>query len=516
MLSLRVAVSYPDGEDSARIMEFEVKSFKIRAGAVVTTAGLVLMGAGAATAQANNNNGDSPRGDRPPCVSYERGDVWQQTKPEGDGWRNVRGESRVVPAVEEVEGQAFVAAVPGSPAIPQVEHTDYKYERDIEGDLVTSPWLLEMPAQGDGYPWVQKEITQEVNDPPSTAPISLIGGVLTVNHTIPTQVGIQLRMYLFDKDLQVSTGYIAESMNGTITYSGSDFPAGPWGDFQVVTGHAYEVKIAKLGYTWTLPVTATSGQHTEYQYERPTKIHEVKWQTEEPDGLGWVQTASNVVIDHAAVPEVLAVAEIPFIAHVEGVDAYTEYRWTRRAKDCSTDGHDYTTIVLKLCHKTGSTYAVKTITLRTVRDARSITGHAADIGDIIPAFEFGRNADDRDWGHGDRDAALFVGGDRNGDRGRGDHDGYTYLGLNLDTVANRTLLANDCKVPVVAPTVTPAAPVIELAPVVVLPAEAVLPAGASAGQVDTNGQVVAGGLAGFAAFLMLGAGSVLRRRRCEV
>ncbi len=42
-----------------------------------------------------------------------------------------------------------------------------------------------------------------------------------------------------------------------------------------------------------------------------------------------------------------------------------------------------------------------------------------------------------------------------------------------------------------------------------------LPAGASAGQVDTGGQLVAGGLAAFAGFLMLVAGFVLRRRHGE-
>jgi hypothetical protein len=59
------------------------------------------------------------------------------------------------------------------------------------------------------------------------------------------------------------------------------------------------------------------------------------------------------------------------------------------------------------------------------------------------------------------------------------------------------------------------APVIEM-PVEVMPEEAVLPMGAAAGAADTSGQVAAGGLAGMAAFLMLGAGTVLRRRRGEV
>jgi uncharacterized protein (TIGR03382 family) len=58
----------------------------------------------------------------------------------------------------------------------------------------------------------------------------------------------------------------------------------------------------------------------------------------------------------------------------------------------------------------------------------------------------------------------------------------------------------------VAPAVTP---------VVVSPAEAAvnpLPAAAAAGQANSDGQLVAGGLTGTAAFLALGAGFVLRRR----
>jgi hypothetical protein len=61
----------------------------------------------------------------------------------------------------------------------------------------------------------------------------------------------------------------------------------------------------------------------------------------------------------------------------------------------------------------------------------------------------------------------------------------------------------------VAPAVTP---------VVVSPAEAAvnpLPSAAAAGQAETDGQLVAGGLAGTAAFLALGAGFVLRRRHSD-
>jgi len=69
---------------------------------------------------------------------------------------------------------------------------------------------------------------------------------------------------------------------------------------------------------------------------------------------------------------------------------------------------------------------------------------------------------------------------------------------------------------VVPPVVVP--PVVVAPAVVVSPAEAVvnpLPVAAAAGEADTSGQLAAGGLAGMAAFLMLGAGSVLRRRRGE-
>jgi hypothetical protein len=43
-----------------------------------------------------------------------------------------------------------------------------------------------------------------------------------------------------------------------------------------------------------------------------------------------------------------------------------------------------------------------------------------------------------------------------------------------------------------------------------------LPTAAAAGEANTSGQIVAGGLAALLASLMLGAGSVLRRRRGEV
>jgi hypothetical protein len=55
--------------------------------------------------------------------------------------------------------------------------------------------------------------------------------------------------------------------------------------------------------------------------------------------------------------------------------------------------------------------------------------------------------------------------------------------------------------------------------VVVSPAEAAvnpLPTAAAAGQANTDGQLTAGGAAGLAAFLTLGAGFVLRRRHGEV
>jgi hypothetical protein len=72
--------------------------------------------------------------------------------------------------------------------------------------------------------------------------------------------------------------------------------------------------------------------------------------------------------------------------------------------------------------------------------------------------------------------------------------------------------------PVVAKMVV-AAPVVAAPAVVVSPAEAAvnpLPTAAAAGQANTDGQLTAGGAAGLAAFLTLGAGFVLRRRHGEV
>jgi len=71
--------------------------------------------------------------------------------------------------------------------------------------------------------------------------------------------------------------------------------------------------------------------------------------------------------------------------------------------------------------------------------------------------------------------------------------------------------------PVVVPPAKAAVPA--AAPVVVPPAQAAvnpLPTAASAGQADTSGQVTAGVFAGFAGFLALGAGFVLRRRHGDV
>lgn len=101
--------------------------------------------------------------------------------------------------------------------------------------------------------------------------------------------------------------------------------------------------------------------------------------------------------------------------------------------------------------------------------------------------------------------------------------------VSTQNVTTRATTPEEC--PAVAPAVTPpvvAPPVVVspakavvpvVAPVVVSPAEAAvnpLPTAASAGQADTSGQVTAGGFAGFAAFLALGAGFVLRRRRGDV
>jgi hypothetical protein len=62
-------------------------------------------------------------------------------------------------------------------------------------------------------------------------------------------------------------------------------------------------------------------------------------------------------------------------------------------------------------------------------------------------------------------------------------------------------------------------PPAEETPVIVLGVEEAanpLPVAADAGQADTNGQLVAGGLTGFAAFLMSGTGLVLRLCRGHV
>jgi hypothetical protein len=63
------------------------------------------------------------------------------------------------------------------------------------------------------------------------------------------------------------------------------------------------------------------------------------------------------------------------------------------------------------------------------------------------------------------------------------------------------------------------APAVVTPAVVVSPAEAAvnpLPTAAAAGQANTDGQLTAGGAAGFAAVFALGAGFVLRRRQSEI
>lgn len=82
-------------------------------------------------------------------------------------------------------------------------------------------------------------------------------------------------------------------------------------------------------------------------------------------------------------------------------------------------------------------------------------------------------------------------------------------------VTTRATTPEECvETPTVAGVVEEAPPVV--AGVVEEAAVNPLPVAAAAGQADTSGQLAAGGFAAFAAFLMLGAGFVLRRRHGEV
>ncbi len=539
-----------------------MKPFRVRAGAVVTAAGLLVMGAGAGTARANGNTiAESLTGDRAPCVSHARGDIWQQSKPEGDGWSAVDGQTRLIPAVAEIPGQAFVPAVVAVPAVPQVEHREYRYVRAVPGPTEVSGWVLEgvKPHRGDGDRWTLKRL-RVVDDSPSTDLISLAGGVLSVVYSNPEFTGSTLTMSLSDPEGKVTTGYIAISTSGAFAYSGSSFPQGPGYQLALMDGHIYNVVIATAAGTViaNVPVTASSGHHKEYQYERSTTLLQMSgWLTAMPEGDGWAQTESRLVVDKAAVPEVSAVAAIPFIKHVPAADAHPVFHWTRDKEDCSSGWVADPRLMVTLCHKTFATYAVETITLRSIEDAQSIGGHSADTEDIIPAFEFVQKQ------AGFLDIAptnfLFVNGAVGGD-GPVASKGYTYLGKNLNP-GTLALLANGCQAsslvpghlatvvpgplatatppavgrptpPTVVPpavgrptppTVVPPAWVAGQAPVrasagtgvrpVALSTEAVVNEMATpAAHPDTRGQLI-GGLAGFAAFLFMGFGLVLRRHR---
>ena len=178
-----------------------------------------------------------------------------------------------------------------------------------------------------------------------------------------------------------------------------------------------------------------------------------------------------------------------------------------------------------LCHRTGSAeggnthigYSIITVDIASVANSKDVRGHDSHDqigngpgGDIIPSYTYKE---------------------------------FTYPGKNL-VGSGAAFLANGCKQPYVPPTVTattiapvtvggvgagapPAAkpPTAANPPVTVkgvgavAPTEATanpLPMGASAGAADTGGQLVAGGFAAFAGFLMLVAGFVLRRRHGEV
>jgi len=85
-----------------------------------------------------------------------------------------------------------------------------------------------------------------------------------------------------------------------------------------------------------------------------------------------------------------------------------------------------------------------------------------------------------------------------------------------DDVTTWAATVEECEVEVLG--VNAVAPV-TVAPVTVAPVEVAanpLPTAAAAGQANTSGQLFAGGLAAFAAFLALGTGFVLRRRQDEV
>ena len=173
-----------------------------------------------------------------------------------------------------------------------------------------------------------------------------------------------------------------------------------------------------------------------------------------------------------------------------------------------------------LCHRTGSAeggnthdgYSIITVDIASVANTKDVRGHDSHGqigngpgGDIIPSFTY---------------------------------PSFTYPGKNLGS-GGAAFLENRCRETDAPPTTvlpTTVLPTTDTttttttvegvegvggvggvgAAVALAGGEAnPLPAAASAGQVDTRGQLVAGGFAVFAGFLMLVAGFVLRRRHGE-
>jgi|GEM_PF-3318992 len=205
-------------------------------------------------------------------------------------------------------------------------------------------------------------------------------------------------------------------------------------------------------------------RHEEYKYghEGSDSADWTVWRLVEPEGDGtpWIVMDTKTVPEKAFVPEVFAADAIPLIEGSEEIPAYTVYHWTRAAKDCKGDKHRH--------HK----------------------------GDKHRHHKGDKNC--KDESHDS------------------DHSPATPPPATTPPATT----------PPVTPTVTKTvakpivvAPAKAAVPVVVSPAEAAvnpLPVSADAGQADTSGQLAAAGLAGFAAFLALGAGFVLRRRRSDV
>jgi len=122
----------------------------------------------------------------------------------------------------------------------------------------------------------------------------------------------------------------------------------------------------------------------------------------------------------------------------------------------------------------------------------------------------GGGGSDQGKGGGGSDQGKGGGGS---DQGKGGGSGDHGSGNGGNTGSGNGVRGSD-NPPVV---VTPAASVVtETSDAVRIAATHPLPSAARAGDADTSGQLVAGGLAGIGALLAMGAGFVLRRREGEV